>query len=190
MPQNSPRAAGVELQPNSPQIVGVELQHEIEQFLYREAALLDNRRFEEWLDVLAEDIRYYMPLRTNRSRREQSLEYSSEHESSYFDEDKRMMNVRVKKLRSEFGWSEDPPSRTRHLVSNVQIEPNVDGESFAITAAVLVYRNRAERTVDIISGERRDVLRRANNALGFEIASRTFLIDQSTVLAYNISFFL
>ncbi|MBB6193373.1 biphenyl 2,3-dioxygenase beta subunit [Sphingobium wenxiniae] len=170
--------------------VGVELQHEVEQFLYREAALLDNRRFEEWIDLLADDIRYFMPLRTNRSRREQSLEYSNDHESAYFDDDKQTMKARVRKLRSSSSWSEDPPSRTRHLVSNVLIEPGSDDMSFVVSAAVLVYRGRLERQVDIISGERRDILRRADNALGFQIAARTFLIDQATLLANNISFFI
>lgn len=168
----------------------LELQHEIEQFLYREAALLDNREFDQWLEVLAEDIRYFMPLRTNRSRREQNLEYSNDRESAVFDDDKQMMKTRVRKLRAPGSWAEDPPSRTRHIVSNVIVEEERGKDSFLVSSAFLTYRNRGERHVDILAGERRDVLRRADTALGFEIAARTILIDQATLLAYNISFFL
>jgi biphenyl 2,3-dioxygenase beta subunit len=168
----------------------LELQHEIEQFLYREAALLDHRKFDQWIDVLAEDIRYFMPLRTNRSRREQDLEYSNDRESAIFDDDKQMMKTRVRKLHAPGSWAEDPPSRTRHIVSNVVVEEERGKESFLVSSAFLTYRNRGERHVDILAGERQDVLRRADNPLGFEIAARTILLDQATLLAYNISFFL
>jgi biphenyl 2,3-dioxygenase beta subunit len=52
-----------------------------------------------------------------------------------------------------------------------------------------VYRNRSERQSDIFSGERRDILRRSEGGLGFKIARRTILIDQSTILSNNLSVF-
>jgi biphenyl 2,3-dioxygenase beta subunit len=168
----------------------IELQFEIEQFLYREAELQDDRQFEQWLDLIAEDIRYFMPLRFNRSRREQSIEYSGDHAAAYFDDDKQMLISRVKKLRSPSGWSEDPPSRTRHLVTNVRVSGTADLAIFSAKSAMLIYRNRLERQVDIIAGERRDLLRRTDTDFGFEIVARTFLIDQATFLSNNISFFI
>lgn len=166
----------------------VEQHHEVEQFLFREAALLDNRKFENWLDVVADDIRYFMPIRTNRSRREQHLEYSGDQDSAYFDDDKEMLKSRVRKLRTPGSWAEEPPSRTRHLVTNVVIEEDLGESRFLVSSAFLLYRNRVERHVDILAGERRDVLRRADNPLGFEIAARTILLDQATLLSYSISF--
>lgn len=171
-------------------VIDVGLQHEIEQFLYREAALQDGRRYEEWLDLIAEDVRYFMPLRTNRSRREMEREFSGNHDSAYFDDDKATLVARVRKLRSSTGWSEDPPSRTRHLIGNVIIEAFEGGRSYLVSSAIMIYRGRLERQVDILTGERRDLLRRADNPYGFEIAARTFLIDQATLLANNISFFI
>jgi len=173
-----------------PWLASLELQHEIEQFLYREAALLDNRKFEEWLELLADDIRYFMPLRTNRSRREQNLEYSSDAESAYFDDDKKALKARVRKLRSSSSWAEDPPSRTRHVVANTIIEQDASGTSYLVSSAFIVYRSRLERQVDILVGERRDTLRRVDTPQGFEIAARTILLDQATLLANNISFLL
>ena len=61
------------------------LQDRIEQFYYHEAELLDDRRFDQWFELLAEDIRYFMPLRMNRDRRELHLEYTGDRESAYFD---------------------------------------------------------------------------------------------------------
>jgi len=168
----------------------MELQFEVEQFLYREAELQDDRHFEQWLDLMADDIRYFMPLRTNRSRREQALEFSSDHDIAFFDDDKATLIARVRKLRQPTGWSEDPPSRTRHLVTNVRVAVTDDPAVVSAKADMLIYRGRLERQVDIIVGERRDLLRRTDTEFGFEIAARTFLIDQATFLSNNISFFI
>lgn len=162
------------------------LQREVEQFLFREAQLLDHRRFEDWYALLADDLHYFMPIRTNRARRQQDLEYTGAQESAYFDDDKASMRARLKKQLSPSGWAEDPPSRTRHIVSNVIVEGE-EGGVYAVSSAFLLYRNRAERQLDIFAGERRDRLRRKDG--GFEIAARTILLDQATLLSNNISFF-
>lgn len=165
---------------------GLLLQREIEHFLFREAQLLDHREFESWYALLADDVHYYMPLRTNRARREQHLEYSKPDESAFFDDDKASMWMRIKKHLSPSGWAEDPPSRTRHLVANVIVEEE-DGDLYSVSSAFLLYRSRSERQVDIMAGERQDRLRR--RGASFEIASRTILLDQATLLSNNISFF-
>ena len=108
---------------------------EVEQFLYREARLLDARRFDDWLDMLAEDIKYWAPLRSNRypayskaisildgSRYEEG-EFSREDELAIMDEDKDSLTRRIRRLDSGMAWAEDPPSRTRHFVSNIEVEP-------------------------------------------------------------------
>jgi biphenyl 2,3-dioxygenase beta subunit len=61
--------------------------------------------------------------------------------------------------------------------------------TFEVSSAFILYRNRLERQVDNFAGERRDVLRRADNGLGFKIAKRTILLDQSTLLSNNLSMF-
>lgn len=58
-----------------------------------------------------------------------------------------------------------------------------------VCSSFIVYRNRLETQVDLFAGERHDVLRRADNTLGFKIAKRTILMDQSTILSNNISIF-
>jgi 3-phenylpropionate/cinnamic acid dioxygenase small subunit len=169
--------------------VGVELQHEIEQFYYREAALLDRREFTTWLTLLAEDIRYFMPLRSNRMNRFAKGEFSNDDEFASFDDDIVAMRGRVRKLMTDVSWSENPASKTRHIVSNVIIDPSDDRQAYQVSSAFMTYRNRAERQVDIWVGERRDTIRRADNPFGFVLARRTILVDQSTLLSNNLSIF-
>nr|ART38946.1 H468 [uncultured bacterium] len=169
--------------------VGLQLQNEIEQFYYREAQLLDHRAYEAWFALLEKDIRYFMPLRTNRTLREGNLEYSGNQDFAHFDETHETMYGRLRKVTSDVGWAENPPSRTRHLVSNVIVRETAKPDTFEVSSAFILYRNRLERQVDIFAGERRDVLRRADNDLGFKIAKRTVLLDQSTLLSNNLSMF-
>lgn len=169
--------------------VSLELQNEVEQFYYREAQLLDHRAYEAWFALLDNDIRYFMPLRTNRTLREGKLEYSGDQEFAHFDETHETMYGRIRKVTSDVGWAENPPSRTRHVVSNVIVNETAEPDTFEVSSAFILYRNRLERQLDIFAGERRDVLRRADNDLGFKIARRTILIDQSTLLSNNLSMF-
>ena len=94
------------------------LQHEIEQFLYAEAAVLDAGHFDQWYTLLADDLRYYMPAHSNL---EASHAIDELHRAAYFDDDKEYIGLRIKRLQTGRAWAEEPSSRTRHLVSNVRI---------------------------------------------------------------------
>lgn len=167
--------------------VSPELQQEIEQFLYHEAALLDDGDFHAWLDLLTEDIHYWMPTRYNRTRRERHLDTSAPNEIALFDDDKASLRARVKRLDTGMAWAEDPPSRTRHLVTNVQITPRAEAGEYEVVAAFLCYRTRLETDVNIFAGRRSDVLRKT--ARGWQIARRRVLLDQNVVLSKNLSIF-
>lgn len=169
--------------------VGLELHHEIEQFLYHEARLLDNRRFEEWCDLLADDLHYVMPTRYNRLRREADREFAGPHEAQLFDEDKHSIAQRIRRLRMPTAWAEDPPSRTRHFVSNVTVRRTANEAEFEVECYYLLYRSRAEREVEMFAGMRTDLLRRSDSAAGWEIARRRIILDQTVLLARNLSFF-
>lgn len=169
-------------------IVDPVLQQEIEQFLYYEAALLDDRRFTEWFDLLAEDLHYWMPVRSTRMAKDIRHEVASLGDSAFFDETKQLMGQRITKLGTGMSWSEDPPSRTRHMVSNVRISPRSDTE-FQVDLAFTVHRSRLERDVIYFVGSRQDLLRRTDNAVGWEIARRKIVLDQTTIAANNLSIF-
>lgn len=167
---------------------GLEDHHAIEQFLFAEAALLDERRFAEWGALLADDIRYYAPTRYNRLPRERAREWGGEREAAHFDDDKAFMAIRIKRLGTDRAWSEDPPSRTRHFVGNVRARA-LDDVSFEVDSNMLVYRARSDDEQQWFVGSRHDLLRRAGNAHGFEIARRTILFDHTAILANNLGIF-
>lgn len=160
------------------------LQYEVEQFLYHEAALLDDRRFGEWLALIAEDVHYWMPIRRTVTVENLRLEYAGPDGMAYFDDDKTDLRMRVEKLQSNSAWSENPPSRTRHFVSNVRIV-EVKGPEIAIEAGIHLYRSRLNDKIDHWIGKRRDCLRRVEG--GFEIFRRHIFLDQTVVLSTNFS---
>lgn len=166
-----------------------QLQWELEQFLYAEAALLDQRRFRDWYAHLSEELRYRMPLTFNRQARERDHEYSREGESFLFDETRKSIHVRLKRLETGMAWAEEPPSRTRHMISNVRVEVTESADTFTVHSYFHLYRSRLERQVDHLIGGRTDVIRRASTPLGWEIVTRDITLDQSTVLSNNLSMF-
>ncbi len=166
-----------------------ELRHEIEEFLYFEAELLDDRKLREWFELLADDIRYWMPIRHNLFERPDDIrdELSKPGEGFYFDDDRKSLKIRVERAYARNAWAEMPPSRTRHLITNVRIK-NDDGREIEVHSNFLVYRTRMENDQDMFVGERQDVLRRIDG--GFKIAKRTIILDQAVLTAKNISVFL
>lgn len=170
-------------------IVGYELQHEIEQFLYAEADLQDAWRIDEWYALMAPDLHYWAPTRLNRTQRELDKEVSDEHGSAFFDEDHRLLGQRIARMHTGFSWAEDPPSRIRHLITNVRIKTTANPDEYQVESSFYLFRTRMERDMDRFVGKRYDLLRRADNAYGFQIARRKIVLDMSTLLAKNISIF-
>mgnify|MGYP000700824921 FL=1 len=85
------------------------LKDEIEQFLYQEAELLDERQFEDWLDLLTEDIRYWMPMRRNVKFGELDREFTREGQDiNWFDEGKDTLVRRVNQILTGVHWAEEP----------------------------------------------------------------------------------
>ena len=165
------------------------LRQTIEDFFYREAELLDDRRLREWLELFTDDARYWMPVRHNPLERPESTEaeLSRPGESFYFDDSKETLRVRVERVYSKQAWAEMPPSRTRRLISNVRVKKD-DGREIEVDCNFFVYRTRMEKDEDLFVGARKDILRRADG--GFKIARRTIVLDQAVLGAKNISIFL
>ena len=168
------------------------LNQEIEDFLYYEADLLDERRYEEWLGLLAEDVRYWMPMRRNVKFGEEEREFTREGQDiSWFDEGKETLTRRVKQILTGIHWAEEPVSRISHLLSNIQlVEVNpsaAEPAEVSVRCRFLVYRNRVETETDILVGKREDLLRRVEG--GWQITRRKILLDQNVLLSKNLTFF-
>ena len=168
------------------EIAALLLQHEVEQFYFAEAALLDERRFAEWLDLLTPDVHYWMPIRRTVMNSDLDQEFTKLGAMAFFDDDKAMLEARVKKLATGYSWSEDPPSRTRHMIHNVRVLA-VDGEELTVESNFHLYRTRLESDEDSWIGRRRDRLRRVDGAL--RIAGRHVFLDQTVILSRNLSNF-
>lgn len=162
----------------------IQLQYEVEQFLYAEAALLDARRYRDWLGLVAEDIHYWMPIRRTVTLADLDLEFTKPGEMAYFDDDRLLLETRVKKLEAGSAWSEDPPSRSRHFVSNVRILETA-GDEVTVEAAFQLWRSRLNSEQDHWFGRRVDVLRRVGDSL--RLARRHIFLDQTVILAGNMS---
>ena len=179
--------------------VGDETLREVEQFLYREARLLDERRFHEWLQLFTDDVRYWMGSRTNRYPRSSKAiailspnryvedDQTRDDELSILDETKETLAGRVARLDTGMAWAEDPPSRTRHFIANVEVAPGDSASEIRVYSNFIVYRSRAEREEDFYVGARQDVLRRVDGA--WKIARRKLTLDQNVLSAKNVSVF-
>ncbi len=176
----------------SEQLSRLLLQRDIEDFLYHEAELLDERRYEDWLALVADDVRYWMPMRRNVKVGEQQREFTrADRDINWFDEGKETLDRRVKQIMTGIHWAEEPVSRISHMITNVQlieVRPSFDepGE-VATKCRFLIYRNRVETETDILVGKREDLLRRVGN--GWQLARRKIILDQNVLLTKNLTFF-
>ena len=159
----------------------------VEVFLYPEACLLDERRFEEWLKLLADDLRYWMPMTRNvRFDQAERAETRERQDVNWFDEGKDTLLLRVQQIRTGVHWAEEPLSRTCHCVTNVQLDA-VTPETVSVNSRFLIYRNRGDTEVDLFAGKREDVLVRV--AAGFLLRRRKIVLDQNVLLAKNLTIF-
>ena len=176
-----------------------EVIREVEQFLYREARLLDERRLHEWVELFTEDVHYWMPMRSNRYPAESKAiglldqaqaaeaERVQQEELAILDETKATLQARIARLDTGMAWAEDPPSRTRHIISNIEVQEGDTASEFKVYSNYLVYRTRGEIEQDFYIGRREDVLRHVDGA--WKIARRKIILDQNVMLAKNVSIF-
>lgn len=169
------------------------LKADMEDFLYAEADLLDNRQFRDWLNLLADDMTYFMPIRRNvkfgqHAQRENTVQGSG---ISWFDEDKWTLTKRVDQILTGVHYAEEPLSRVCHMVSNVQVlgaTPSLEApQEVEVRCRFLVYQNRIEYETYTFVGKRTDLIRKTSD--GWKIARREILLDQNVLLAKNLSTF-
>lgn len=158
------------------------------QFLYREAELLDDRHYREWLDTcLSESLEYLVPVRTARESASGASEFSST--SFHLIDTYAHVKVRIDRLEGEHAWAEDPPSRTRRLVTNVRVR-NLPNDETEVRSNLMLYRSQLISTSDhvLLVGERQDVLHW--EAGGLRLRRRVVLLDHTTLSTANLGVFL
>ncbi len=164
-----------------------QLKQEVEDFLYAEAELLDQRQFTQWLDLLDNDLVYFMPMRRNVKYGRHATQENTRlgEDISWFDEDKWTLSKRVEQIMTGVHWAEEPLSRVCHIVSNIQIleaRPSVEQpREVSVRSRFIVYQNRLEDETYFFVGKRTDVLRQSND--GWKLAKREIILDQNVLLA-------
>ena len=170
-----------------------QLRQEAEEFLYDESELLDSRRYLEWLDTLAEELVYFMPMKRNVKfgRHAQQEDTRFEKDMSWLNEGKWTLSKRVEQILTGVHWAEEPLSRVSHMVSNVQLTAIDDqtpgAERVKVSSRFLIYQNRVEYEQYFFVGKRKDVLRRENGR--WLLAHREISLEQNVLLAKNLTVF-
>jgi 3-phenylpropionate/cinnamic acid dioxygenase small subunit len=169
------------------------LKDEIEELLYEEADLLDQRRFGEWLEILADDLHYFMPMRRNVAFGTHAEKENTRagQDISWFDEDKWTLAKRVDQIMTGIHWAEEPLSRLCHIVSNIRLKdvrPSVsDASEVDVGCRFVVYQNRVETETYLFVGRRNDTWRRDCDR--WRLAKREILLEQNVLLAKNLTTF-
>lgn len=160
------------------------LQIEVEQFLTHEASLLEDDRFDDWLEQFTDDVRYMMPTR-------ERIDPSSPIDDAVtafalYDDDKNSLILRVRRLQTGQAYAEVPPSITQRLITNVMVADGEAPETLAVRSNFLVFQQRRGTHSHTFIGSRRDTLRRIDGTL--KIAAREIHLAQ-TILPGAISIF-
>ena len=165
------------------------------QFLVDEAYLLDAQQYEMWLDTLTDDIRYVMPVRVTIARGA-GFDTSAGRGPgmAHFDEDKYSLSQRVARFATEHAWTEDPPSRLRHFITNVRTfecdDPD-DGAHLIVESAELLFRSRGDVNESaLVSCGREDLLRVSDDKQTLKLARRNIIADESVLRMQNLAVFL
>jgi phthalate 3,4-dioxygenase subunit beta len=155
-------------------------------FLIEEAAMLDARDWARWLGLLADEVRYVMPVRVTTVV---DAGYDARADMAHFDEDRYALGKRVERLLTEHAWTEDPPSRTRHLVTNVRTFPATEDGEIEVESTLLLFRSRGDdRDAEYVCASRHDVLREDGDR--HLLASRRITVDESVLRTQNLAVFL
>jgi 3-phenylpropionate/cinnamic acid dioxygenase small subunit len=177
---------------NTSVVTTPEQQRALERFYHYEARLLDSRQYQQWLALLCPDIRYTMPARVNVQfdNRERGSEAMLAIEKELESPDSTGCPVREEgyihlMLRAERAfkinsWSENPPSRTRRLIANVELMEEGDNRLCVYSNFHLYYARPGSENF-IYSGQRRDELQRDEAAGSFVLAQREVIMDYATI---------
>jgi 3-phenylpropionate/cinnamic acid dioxygenase small subunit len=159
------------------------------QFLVDEAYLLDAQQYEAWLGTLTDDIHYLMPVRVTTAL---GAGFDTSPGMAHFDEDKYSLSRRVARFRTEHAWTEDPPSRLRHHITNVRTFACTDDTHLRVESAELLFRSRGDvNEAALVSCGRQDVLRWCGEHRDqLKLARRTIMVDESVLRMQNLAVFL
>ena len=159
------------------------LYFQVKCFQAREISLLQGAEYEQWLEMMATDVSYRMPVISVSEDREKTE--SGAGELAHYDDTIDTLRLRVARMRSRVAWTEIPPSRVRYFVEPYAIEDGPDG--VRVSSNLMVYQTRLQREENYYVGCRHDRLRRHGG--GFLLAERVAVIDKAVFPGKNLTVF-
>jgi len=153
-----------------------DLRREFEDLLYHEAWLLDHDRLEEWLDLFADTIHYWAPVRSNKVRGKEDLHHHNL--VAHFDDDKTALMMRVQRIRTGAAHADEPPSRVRHFISNVRVL-EATSDQVQVTSNFIVFKSRRDRDETLFVGCREDRWRRSDGR--WKLEERFIILDHDVI---------
>jgi 3-phenylpropionate/cinnamic acid dioxygenase small subunit len=151
---------------------------DVAEFLYREAELLDARRLEEWLELFTPDATYWIP---------QGDDSDPVHDVQLLLDDRRRLRERVLRLASGFAYSQDPPSRTVHLIGNVRIAREAD-DAVEVASVQLITEVRRDRQAQYAGHVEHELVPAEEG--GWRIRRKVVRLANSDVPLGNVTFLL
>lgn len=167
------------------------------QFWYaREARLLDERRYDLWLETVDPGIRYQVPTRYLTAQGDVKdfgawtveRELTQDSDVFFIDDDYAGIKERIERLQSGMAWAEMPPSITRRIVSNVEPGEARDDGAIEVFSALMAFKSRGPHERGFLTAQRRDLLGPAD--AGFRLRRRTVIIDDTVLMGENLSIIL
>ena len=162
---------------SSPSFAQLEVQTEINLFLAHEAELLDSRQYGDWLEFVADDYAYQVPVPRTPDN---PFAPHYDDRTMLIDESKWSLTEQwFKRLAPdlyELSWAENPPVRFRHFVSNVRAYLTEEPETYDVRSNVMLVATRQSLKPKYVTGQRFDSLRRQDGQL--LLARRWVVLDQ------------
>ena len=151
-------------------------QSKVESFLYREARLMDENAYDEWLSLWTDDALYWVPC--NRDDSDPAREISAIYD------DRSRLQGRIDRLKSGVAYAQDPKSRMRRLISNIEIEVADNGELIVSSNFMLVELRRSKQ--DLFAG--RTIHRLRPEGDSFRICHKKVLLVNNDEVIDNLTF--
>lgn len=160
--------------------------YRLQRFMFYEARLLNEERYQEWLSLLTDDVHYWMPNIELFYRKNSSISYSVG-DIAHFDDDKDTLQLRVNRFGTGLAWPEDPPTRRSLAIGNLEVFLKNDFEYYVYSTFSL-YRSKLLGDAHLLHGRREDIVRKVDNSL--KISKRVILLTDSTLTCKNLNVFI
>ena len=157
------------------------------QLLHREARLLDEEQWREWLALFTPDVHYWIPAVQSRYRRDGGVTIDPA-AIAFIDDAHADLARRIARFEQDTAWAEDPPTRCAHVVSNVEVLAAESDDRWEVRSLLTLHRCRNDVEIYQTVARRHDAVRRTEQ--GLKIARRRVVLLESVLLAKNLNTFL